>query len=268
MSISNNLNDFKDFDPEALKYVGEDVAYREQQNNVNSYNLDEEYLEKQHQQFKTWELVKKLQDENTCTNDQYDAFNGIVDYDYEPFKYDGFDDGWNGNNDKKECEYRQKKQKRKQKQIQQHKALPPVRQHQPVHGSKDEVMTLYHVTSAESAAKIKASNKLIRGSNGMFGGGIYFAEKAEDANYKAEHRGFLVTCRVYVGKQLRVEDCNGGKFTFTSLYKEGYDSVWAPFGAGKGKPERVVYNWDQVVIVSVEEYKQPSVKNMWQKYNV
>lgn len=239
----SSSNDFEDFDPEALKYVAEDIAYREQQNNVNPYDFDDEELEKQRNQFKSWELAKKLQDESM--NDQYDTFNGI-------FNYNDFSDGWNDNNDKQKEPY---------------KTLPPIRQHQPVHGSKHEVMTLYHVTNEESAAKIKESNKMIRGSNGMFGGGIYFAEKAEDANYKAEHRGFLVTCRVYVGKQLRVEDCNGGKFTFTSLYKKGYDSVWAPYGAGKGKAERVVYNWDQVVIVSVKEYKQPSVKNMWQKYN-
>merc|ERR1712176_1450337 len=134
-------------------------------------------------------------------------------------------------------------------------SLPPKRRNQPVHGESHQIMTLYHVTSRESGRKIRESNKMIRGSQGMFGGGIYFAETPKDANYKAEHKGMLVTCKVYIGKCYRVEDSNGGKFTFTSLHKLGYDSVWAPNGSGKGKCERVVYNWDQVVILSVREYE-------------
>eukprot|EP01083_Nonionella_stella_P249348 862325_1 len=124
--------------------------------------------------------------------------------------------------------------------------LPPKRKNKPVHGP-DKIMTLYHVTSNEAGRKIKASNKMIRGSQGMFGGGIYFAETPQSAQYKAEHgknNGTLVTCKVYVGNEFRVEDATGGKLTFTELYNKGYDSVWAPNGSGKGQCERVVYNWE------------------------
>ena len=197
-------------------------------------------VEEQMQYLKSLELARKLQNE-----DNDDAH---IPGQLEPGSiYNGFSE---------EKEYRKK---------QQIKVLPPRRRNQPVKGNKDDIMILYHVTNAESGRLIKESNKMIRGQQGMFGGGIYFAETAQDANYKAEHRGALVTCRVYVGKCLKVKDANAGKFTFTSLYKKGYDSVWAPNGAGNGKPERVVFNWDQVVVISVDKYDANGVMNQWQK---
>jgi len=50
------------------------------------------------------------------------------------------------------------------------------------------VRVLFHVTSAESARKIAEGGFMLRGSaHCMFGSGIYFAEKPEDANRKAWH---------------------------------------------------------------------------------
>ena len=43
-----------------------------------------------------------------------------------------------------------------------------------------------------------------------------------------------------------MNNSQGGQFTFQSLQALGCDSVNAPFGCGTGKPERVVYNYDQV----------------------
>lgn len=144
--------------------------------------------------------------------------------------------------------------------------LPPRRRNQPVHGQNNDIMILYHVTNPENGQKIKQSNRMQRSKQGVFGGGIYFAETAQDANYKAKHRGILVTCRVYVGKCLEVNNTNAGKFTFTSLYKKGYDSIWAPNGGVNGTPDRVIYNWDQVVIISVEKYEDKNVVKQPQKF--
>ena len=86
----------------------------------------------------------------------------------------------------------------------------------------------------------------------MFGGGIYFAETIDDAKYKALHYGFVITAKVLVGNEYKVNNCNDGKFTFSQLYNMGYDSVWAPYGGGVGNPERVVYNYDQVKIIRID----------------
>ncbi len=53
---------------------------------------------------------------------------------------------------------------------------------------------------------------------------------------------------VYIAK-----DASAGKFDFQKLQSVQCDSVHAPNGSGKGKSERVVYNWDQVCIVSVKK---------------
>ena len=95
--------------------------------------------------------------------------------------------------------------------------------------------------------------------------GAHCTETPDAANYKAEHRGVLVTCSVFVGKTLEVEGANAGKFTFSSLYNMGYDSVWAPNGSGNGKSEFVVFNSDQVMIESVEYHGNTEIKNIWQK---
>lgn len=75
----------------------------------------------------------------------------------------------------------------------------PKRTNFPVHG--DKVMRLYHVTDQDAAKKIWMSKKMLRGSQGMFGGGIYFAESIEVAKYKALHQGYVVIADVFIGKE-------------------------------------------------------------------
>ena len=96
---------------------------------------------------------------------------------------------------------------------------------------------------------------MIRESDGMFGGGMYFAETKQAANHKALHSGYVIHADVFVGKELRVKDYTAGKFSFTKLWRMGYDSVWAPNGCGTGECERVVYNNDQVRIVDIKPYQ-------------
>ena len=91
----------------------------------------------------------------------------------------------------------------------------------------DKIKTLYHVTSKESADLIFKEHKFIRGSKGMFGGGIYFAESVKSAVYKAEHGkagGVAIKCKVFLGKEHVVQDSSGGQFTYQDLQKMGYES--------------------------------------------
>jgi len=96
---------------------------------------------------------------------------------------------------------------------------------------------------------------MIRGKQGMFGGGIYFAESPQVAQHKALHKGKLLTCKVFVGKEftLNAYDPKYANVTFKDLQKMGYDSVYAPKGSGVGEAEIVVYNYDQVCILKSED---------------
>ena len=82
-----------------------------------------------------------------------------------------------------------------------------------------KMMTLYHVTDEKSADIIFKQRKMMPGTTGMFGGGIYFAETVRDAQYKAKHQGVLITARVHVGKEHVVNDAKAGHFSFQDLQK-------------------------------------------------
>eukprot|EP01084_Bolivina_argentea_P191802 329420_1 len=95
-----------------------------------------------------------------------------------------------------------------------------------------KIMTLYHVTDANSARLIFQKRRMLRGATGMFGGGIYFAETVTAAKHKAHRHGVVITAKVFVGKEKVVMDCSGGRFDFRSLRKMGFDLVNAPKGSG------------------------------------
>eukprot|EP01083_Nonionella_stella_P036679 100079_1 len=118
-----------------------------------------------------------------------------------------------------------------------------------------KIMTLYHVTDPDAADSIFSDHKMKRGARGMFGAGIYFAETVRDATYKAQHHGNLITAKVFVGREYTVHDGSAGQFTFRDLQSKGYDSVYAPRGSGNGNAERVIYNFDQVCVVSKKQIK-------------
>lgn len=115
---------------------------------------------------------------------------------------------------------------------------------------------LYHLTNSGQA--IKQSGEMRRGSSGLVGGGIYFADSAEVCKQKAHTTGWLITARVLVGKA-KVVDMSGFKsltallnqYSFQSLQSEGYDSIRVS-GLKTGE-EYIVYNKDQVELVSVEK---------------
>lgn len=118
-----------------------------------------------------------------------------------------------------------------------------------------KVLRLYHITDEKAGKLICETNEMLRGSKGMFGGGIYFAESVKSAKHKALHHGYLVEADVWIGKELRVPkaDIKYRYMTFTKLKARGCDSLWAPNGSGKGECERVVYNKDQVQIISIKK---------------
>ena len=90
------------------------------------------------------------------------------------------------------------------------------------------------------------------GVNGLFGGGIYFAESINIAKKRAKKTGYFITAKVFIGKELIQKQAFPHKYI-----QYGYDSVYAPYGFGKDwntGAERVVYNSDQVCIVKIQKY--------------
>lgn len=103
--------------------------------------------------------------------------------------------------------------------------------------------TLYHQTSREAAETILACGTMFRGSDGLAGGGIYFATDPVHTEHKAEHKGVILECRVRLGNVKEITTAGDSTITFRSLTKEGFDSVLVPRVRGH---EYVVYNLDQV----------------------
>ena len=78
---------------------------------------------------------------------------------------------------------------------------------------------------------------------GYAGAGIYFAETPSDARRKSQHgNDVCLKALVWLGKS-KVIDRRDPNITFTSLKREGFDSVRLTAFTGD---EYIVYNWDQV----------------------
>jgi len=105
---------------------------------------------------------------------------------------------------------------------------------------------LYHQTDRESAARIASSGKMLRGSDGLAGGGIYFADSPRETNGKAHRHGVMIKCEVDRGKVKSVGHSGDSSITHRSLKREGYDSVKI---SRPGGDETVVYNYGQVRVV-------------------
>ena len=137
-------------------------------------------------------------------------------------------------------EYKQRGCRKDAREVRSKYWLPPRRL---THGKK--IMRLFHIT--RFGPEIRKSGEMRRGSNGIAGGGIYFAETKAQANMKALTRGWIVTANVLVGKSKMMRTPENA--TFESLYASGYDSV-EYFGLRTGA-EYIVYNKDQVEILSI-----------------
>lgn len=122
---------------------------------------------------------------------------------------------------------------------------------------------LYHQTSKTTAQRIYvAGGKMVRGSGGVAGGGIYFAESARETEWKWEAKDpsepVVLECEVRVGTVKEVGRDGDRGITFASLASEDLDSVLCDRGKcevegpHKGKPsgnEVIVYSWDQVRVL-------------------
>ena len=113
------------------------------------------------------------------------------------------------------------------------------------------VVELYHQTSRDVADTIVREQKMIRGSGGLAGGGIYFAESPSETMNKAHNHGAILKATVLLGSQKTISSSGDGSITFDSLLREGYDSVLIPRHGGT---EHVVYNYDQVRDISIHSY--------------
>lgn len=107
-------------------------------------------------------------------------------------------------------------------------------------------LSLIHQTSLQAAEAIISSQKMLPGSDGKFGGGIYFANTIEAATSKALRSGVYLIADVYIGKAYPcplndMQSVRNGKQT---LLQNGYKSVIG-YRMSNGK-EIVAYSSDQV----------------------
>jgi hypothetical protein len=119
-----------------------------------------------------------------------------------------------------------------------------------IEGFKDRVVLLYHVISSDSARKIIDTGRIMRGSQGLIGGGIYFAETPAIANHNAIHRGALIEAFVYLGMSLVVRRTRR-HMRFTYL-KRKYDCDSVRAESVVSQPEYAVYHWAQVCIRKIK----------------
>ena len=118
----------------------------------------------------------------------------------------------------------------------------------------DRRRILHHWTSKENWAKIVSDNyKMKRGSSDcLAGSGIYFASQYYDCDHKAKFCDISIVAIVKIGKVKEIDPRGQRGITYSSLKKEGYDSVLIPRNGGD---EYVVYSWDQVEIVKRNTFK-------------
>mmetsp|Transcript_83485 Transcript_83485/g.241586 ORF Transcript_83485/g.241586 Transcript_83485/m.241586 type:complete len:138 (+) Transcript_83485:24-437(+) len=115
-----------------------------------------------------------------------------------------------------------------------------------------QVQTLYHLTPAGAA--IRSTGRMLPGSRGKVGGGIYFCHSLTDCSKKStQGKGWKVTARVLVGRAKELHISQISTHDFTRLQREGFDSIRL-IGLTCGV-EYVVFNADQVELVSVEQMR-------------
>lgn len=113
-----------------------------------------------------------------------------------------------------------------------------------ISGYKGLLLILYHITDANSARAIEASQMMKPGSSGMLGGGIYFADTKEAAQKKAQRHGVVLKCLVKVGKIMVLKQDRNTHITHNDLKALGVNSIkGVEYRSGS---EYVVYKPSQV----------------------
>jgi len=113
------------------------------------------------------------------------------------------------------------------------------------------IITAYHQTQEKAAACIMASRQMKKGTAGVCGPGIYFATSPAMTRGKAHNFGFMIECRIFLGKRLIVDrqdlSLNGDK-----VKGMGYDSVHCVRDKkNPKKDEYIIYDWNRASIVSM-----------------
>lgn len=117
--------------------------------------------------------------------------------------------------------------------------------------AKGDKLTLYHQTSPENAAAIRRDGRMLRGNSGLAGGGIYFATSKQATEGKAHRSGAIIAATVKLGNVKTIYSSDSS-ITFARLNREGYDSVKVVRPGGDFYDEFVVYNYDQVKVVTTD----------------
>ena len=108
-------------------------------------------------------------------------------------------------------------------------------------------MLLYHCTDRSSADSI-CSSDFRCGSDGIAGGGIYFAVSAQDASRKARRNGVVLECEVNLGSVLDVGFNGDSSLNLARVRERGCDSVRIPRNGDPGT-EYCVYEPSRVRVV-------------------
>ena len=110
---------------------------------------------------------------------------------------------------------------------------------------------LYHQTSGDIAEIILRSppgKQMKPGTEGLAGGGIYFATTPELTGHKAHAHGVILRAYVRLGKIKTLEAEGDTRMTLDKLKRQGFDSVCIARKVSSGQ-EYVVYDPDQVLFI-------------------
>ena len=112
------------------------------------------------------------------------------------------------------------------------------------------VIKLYHATTKEAAESIMAEKRFRPGSGGMFGAGMYFADKKKTAIHKSAHGSdAIIVANVDMGNALIVQ---GPKYDLSleQITELGCDSVLGR-SSSSAKWEYVVYDPSRIEPLSI-----------------
>ena len=86
------------------------------------------------------------------------------------------------------------------------------------------------------------------GTEGLVGGGIYFAVCEADTHHKAHHKGWMIKARVHLGKRLLVPPSGKPDLTYAEVAARGCQSVECRRAGGT---EFVIYSWARASLIEV-----------------
>jgi len=123
--------------------------------------------------------------------------------------------------------------------------------------------TGYHQTDPESAESILRSMRMITGSSGLVGGGIYLASTPEATFRKARRHGVILRVVIRYNKVKDVGPEGDSSITQAQLDMEGYDVVRC-HRPGPDGVEWVVYSNDKIESIHFHSHTRGSEQRLRQ----